>query len=82
MQCALSRPHPGGAWMPLPSAKHPGYYQLLNTLRLPRTSENSPSIASTAEGNGAPQGLVQQIRSASRERFNGPEEVLQEIRGR
>ncbi len=39
-------------------------------------------IASTAEGNGAPQELVEKIRNASRQRFNGPDEVLQEIKGR
>ncbi len=48
-------------------------------VRFPAEKEQ---IASTAEGNGAPQELVQQIRNASRERFNGPDEVLQEIQGR
>ena len=53
--------------------------QLLPGVRLPAEKEQ---IASTAEGNGAPQELVEKIRNASRERFNGPDEVLQEIRGR
>jgi hypothetical protein len=40
------------------------------------------TVASTAEGNGAPQELVEKIRGASRQRFNGPDEVLQEIQDR
>ncbi len=39
-------------------------------------------VASTAEKNGAPQELVRRIRSAGRERFDGPDEVLQEVQGR
>ena len=38
-------------------------------------------VASDAEGNGAPQGLVEQIRNAAPERFNSPEEVLRAVRG-
>ena len=38
-------------------------------------------VASNAEGNGAPQDLVQQIRNAATERFNSPEEVLHAVRG-
>ena len=38
-------------------------------------------VASNAEGNGAPQDLVQQIRNAATERFNSPEEVLQVVQG-
>jgi hypothetical protein len=53
--------------------------QYLPGVRFPAEKEQ---IASTAEGNGAPQELVQQIRNASRDRFNGPDEVLQEIQGR
>ena len=44
-------------------------------------AEKEP-IASTAESNGAPQELVEKIRNASRQRFDGPDEVLQEIQGR
>ena len=47
-------------------------------VRFPAEKEQ---IASTAEGNGAPQELVEKIRNSSRERFNGPDEVLQEIQG-
>ena len=36
-------------------------------------------VASTAESNGAPQDLVSQIRNASTERFNSPEEVMQAL---
>ena len=39
-------------------------------------------VASNAESNGAPQDLVQQIRSAATDRFNSPEEVLQAVQGR
>jgi len=53
--------------------------QYLPGVRFPAEKEQ---IASTAEGNGAPQELVQKIRNASRDRFNGPDEVLQEIQGR
>jgi hypothetical protein len=38
-------------------------------------------VASTAENNGAPQEVVQRIRNTSRQRFNGPEEVLQAVQG-
>ncbi len=50
--------------------------QHLPGVRFPAEKEQ---IASTAESNGAPQELVQRIRNASRERFNGPDEVLQEV---
>jgi len=52
--------------------------QHLPGVRFPAEKEQ---IASTAENNGAPQELVERIRNASRERFNGPDEVLQEVRG-
>ena len=38
-------------------------------------------LASNAESNGAPQAVVDQIRSSSIERFKGLEEVLQTMRG-
>jgi hypothetical protein len=38
-------------------------------------------VASTAEGNGAPDNLVQKIRNANRERFDNPNQVLQAVRG-
>ncbi len=47
-----------------------------------RFAAEKEQVASTAEGNGAPQELVEKIRKASRERFNGPDEVLQEVQGR
>ena len=34
-------------------------------------------VASTAESNGAPQDMVEQIRNADTERFDSPEEVMQ-----
>jgi len=36
-------------------------------------------VASNAEGNGAPQGLVGQIRSADNDSFGSPEEVMQAL---
>jgi hypothetical protein len=48
-------------------------------VRFPAEKEQ---IASTAESNGAPQELVQQIRNSSRDRFNGSDEILNEIQGR
>ena len=53
--------------------------QYLPGVRFPAEKEQ---IASTAEGNRVPQELVEKIRNASRDRFNGPDEVLQEIQGR
>ena len=38
-------------------------------------------VGSDAEGNGATRGLVEQIRDAAPERFDGPEEVLRAVRG-
>lgn len=38
-------------------------------------------VASNAESNGAPQGFVDQIRSAAQDQFSGPQEVLQMIQG-
>jgi Protein of unknown function (DUF2795) len=39
-------------------------------------------VAATAEQNNAPQELVQKIREADTQRFNGPDEVLQAVQGR
>jgi hypothetical protein len=36
-------------------------------------------VASTAESKGAPQDMVAQIRNASTERFESPEEVMQAL---
>jgi hypothetical protein len=38
--------------------------------------------AATAERNDAPQELVEKIRNADTQRFNGPDEVLQAVQGR
>jgi hypothetical protein len=37
-------------------------------------------VASTAESKGAPKDTVAQIRNASTERFDGPEEVMQALK--
>jgi hypothetical protein len=50
----------------------------LPDVRFPAEKEQ---VASTAENNGAPQEVVQRIRNTSRQRFNGPEEVLQAVQG-
>jgi hypothetical protein len=39
-------------------------------------------VAATAEQNDAPQKLVEKIRNADTQRFNGPDEVLQAVQGR
>jgi uncharacterized protein DUF2795 len=36
-------------------------------------------VADTAESNGAPQELVEKIRNANTQRFNGPDEVLRAV---
>ena len=38
-------------------------------------------VASAAEKHGAPQEAVRSIRETRRQRFNGPEEVLQAVQG-
>ena len=53
--------------------------QYLGGVNFPASKEE---VASNAENNNAPQELVQQIRSASTERFNSPDEVLQAVQGR
>ena len=53
--------------------------QFLPDVNYPASREE---VASNAESNNAPQELVQQIRSASTERFNSPDEVLQSVQGR
>ena len=42
---------------------------------------NNEEVAWGAESNGAPQDFVDQIRDATTERFNSPEEVLQAVQG-
>jgi hypothetical protein len=39
-------------------------------------------VAATAEQNDAPQELVEKIKNADTQRFNGPDEVLQAVQGR
>ncbi len=39
-------------------------------------------VITIAERNNAPQELVQAIRNADTQRFNGPDEVLQAVKGR
>ncbi len=57
----------------------PNLLRHLQGMRFPAEKEQ---IASTAEENGAPQELVRRIRNASRGRFDGPDEVLQEVQSR
>ena len=57
----------------------PELLQYLQGMNFPAQKEE---VASNAESNGAPQDLVQQIRSAATDRFNSPEEVLQAVQGR
>ena len=53
--------------------------QHLPGVRFPAEKEQ---VAATAEKNDAPQELVQKIRDADTQRFNGPDEVLQAVQGR
>jgi hypothetical protein len=53
--------------------------QYLGGMNFPAEKEE---VVSNAEGNGAPQAVVAQIRSSAIERFDSPEEVLQAVRGR
>lgn len=38
-------------------------------------------VASNAEGNGAPQNVVDGIRNAAQDKFNSQDEVLQAVKG-
>jgi hypothetical protein len=53
--------------------------QHLPGVRFPAEKEQ---VAATAEQNDAPQELVQKIRNADTQRFNGPDEVLEAVQGR
>jgi hypothetical protein len=53
--------------------------QYLPDVNFPASKEE---VVSSAQSNDAPQKLVQQIRSASTERFNSSDEVLQAVQGR
>jgi hypothetical protein len=53
--------------------------QHLPRVRFPAEKEQ---VAATAEKNDTPQELVQKIRNAGPQRFNGPDEVLQAVQGR
>jgi hypothetical protein len=53
--------------------------QHLPGVRFPAEKEQ---VADTAEQNDAPQELVQKIRDADTQRFNGPDEVLRAAQGR
>ena len=52
--------------------------QHLPGVRFPAEKEQ---LAATAEQNDAPQELVEKIRNADTQRFNGPDEVLQAVQG-
>ena len=53
--------------------------QHLPGVRFPAEKEQ---VAATAERNDAPKELVEKIRNADTQRFNGPDEVLQAVQGR
>jgi hypothetical protein len=53
--------------------------QYLGSMNFPADKQE---VASHAESNDAPQAVVAQIRNSAIERFDSPEEVLQEVRGR
>ncbi len=52
--------------------------QYLEGINFPAQKEE---VTSGAEGNGAPQDFVDQIRNVATEQFNRPQEVMQTIQG-
>ena len=50
--------------------------QYLEAVEYPASKED---LASAAEGNGAPEELVERLRTLGRPRFSGPEEVVAEL---
>lgn len=52
--------------------------QYLQGVNFPAQKEE---VASNAEGNGAPQNIVDGIRNAAQDKFNSQDEVLQAVRG-
>ena len=56
--------------------------QLQQYLRGVNFPADKEQVASNAESNNAPQELVQQIRNASTQRFDSPDQVLQAVQGR
>jgi hypothetical protein len=50
--------------------------QYLEGVDYPASKED---LASTAEGNGAPEELVERLRTLSRPTFSGPDEVVAEL---
>ncbi|HJQ29186.1 MAG TPA: DUF2795 domain-containing protein [Rubrobacter sp.] len=50
--------------------------QYLEGAEYPASKED---LASTAEGNGAPEELVERIRTLGRPTFSGPDEVVAEL---
>ena len=55
---------------------------LLDHLPGVRFPAEKDQVIDTAEQNNAPQELVEKIRNADTQRFNGPDEVLQTVQGR
>ena len=52
--------------------------QYLQGVNFPAQKEE---VASNAEGNGAPQNIVDGIRNAAQDKFNSQDEVLQDVKG-
>ncbi len=52
--------------------------QYLQGVNFPAQKEE---VASNAEGNGAPQNIVDGIRNAAQNQFNSQDEVLQAVKG-
>ncbi len=52
--------------------------QYLQGVNFPAQKEE---VASNAEGNGAPQNMVDSIRNAGQDKFNSQDEVLQAVKG-
>ena len=52
--------------------------QYLQGVNFPAQKEE---VASNAEGNGAPQNVVDGIKNAAQDKFNSQDEVLQAVKG-
>ena len=52
--------------------------QYLQGINFPAQKEE---VASGAESNGAPQGVVDKIKNAAMEKFNGPQDVMKAVQG-
>ena len=67
--------------MDLPNLGNLDLGQLQQYLQGVNFPAQKDEVASNAEGNGAPQNVVDAIRNASQNQFNSQDEVLQAVQG-